>query len=75
MKTLATLSLAALALTVTLAPASAEDRSVTVYTGAAGITVPASALATPQPARKASTNVAPARNVRVVLASPYRAMN
>ncbi|MFC6791253.1 hypothetical protein ACFQE0_17490 [Methylobacterium komagatae] len=75
MKTLATLSLAALGLAVSLAPASAEDRSVTVYTGAGGITVPASALAAPQPARKAATDVAPARNVRVVLASPYRAMN
>lgn len=75
MKTLATLSLAALGLAVSLAPASAEDRPVTVYTGAGGITVPASALAAPQPARKAPTDVAPARNVRVVLASPYRAMN
>ncbi|MBE7204115.1 MAG: hypothetical protein INR70_40850 [Parafilimonas terrae] len=75
MKTLTTLSLAALALTATLAPAFAEDRPVTVYTGAGGITVPAFALAAPQPARKASTDVTPARNVRVVLASPYRAMN
>lgn len=75
MKTLATLSSAALGLAVSLAPASAEDRPVTVYTGAGGITVPASALAATQPVRKAATDVAPARNVRVVLASPYRTMN
>lgn len=75
MKTLATLSLAALGLAATLAPASADERQVTVYTGAGGITLPASALAAPQPARKAAADAAPARNVRVVLASPYRAMN
>jgi len=75
MKILATLSLAAFAFAVSLAPASADDRQVTIYTGAGGISLPASALAAPQPARKAATDTVPARKIRVVLASPYRAAN
>lgn len=73
MKTFATLCLATLACAASLAPASADDRQVTVYTGAGAISLPASALAVPQPARKAATDAAPARRIRVVLASPYRA--
>ncbi|MBE7203721.1 MAG: hypothetical protein INR70_38825 [Parafilimonas terrae] len=75
MKTVATLSFATLAFTVSLAPASADDRQVTVYTGAGGISLPAAALAVPQPPRKAATDAAPARKVRVALASPYRTTN
>ncbi len=75
MKTFATLSLAALACAVSLAPASADDRQVTVYTGAGAISLPASALAAPQPVRKAATDAAPVRKIRIVLASPYRATN
>lgn len=75
MKTIATLPLAAFALAVSLAPASADDRQVTIYTGAGGISLPASALAVAQPVRKAATDTVPARKIRVVLASPYRAAN
>lgn len=58
--------------------AKADDRPVTIYTGAASITVPASvmapAAAQPQ-SQAASTESAPARKIRVVLASPYRTTN
>lgn len=71
---------AALALTVLSisGTAKADDRPVTIYTGAASITVPASvmapAAAQPQ-SQAASIENAPARKIRVVLASPYRATN
>lgn len=75
MKSLASLPLATITLAFSLAPALADDRQVTVYTGAASISLPASALAAPQPTREAGADVAADRKIRVVLASRYRAMN
>ncbi|MCJ2127264.1 hypothetical protein, partial [Methylobacterium sp. E-045] len=70
------LSLYVATIFASLVPASAEDRRVKVYSGTSSITVPASRLAATQPSQQATSfNAAPARKIRVVQASPFRAMN
>ncbi|MCJ2127481.1 hypothetical protein [Methylobacterium sp. E-045] len=76
MKISLVLSLSVATVFSSLVPASAEDRRVTVYSGTSSITIPASSLAATQPSQQAASfNAAPARKIRVVLASPFRAMN
>lgn len=76
MKIALSAALALTALTIS-GVAKADDRSVTIYTGAASITLPTSALApTTQPQQQvAAVEAVPSRKIRVVLASPYRATN
>jgi hypothetical protein len=76
MKISLALSLTVAAVFASFGSASAEDRQVTIYSGTSAITIPASALAATQLSQQAATsNAAPARKIRVVLASPFRAMN